>query len=138
MLPLHFHGGVGKKGRCFLSVVSVFSVTHSSLQKTNSPNESGCAVAAPGVSYSAPARSSTEPFAGSAPKIAGHVPRPLCSQRVLLAGGQYVGALCEPRHDSLQPSRGHCTHCCVYTTSTGGKVTPYDFTPRAAAHQGLR
>lgn len=62
--------GWGKKGHCFLPLVSVFRMTHSSLQKTNSPNESGCAVAAPGVSYSAPA-SSPKPFAGSAPKGAG-------------------------------------------------------------------
>lgn len=77
MLPLHFHGGRwGKKGHCFVSLVSVFSVTHSSLQKTNSPNESGRAVAAPSVSHSAPA-SSPEPFAGSVLKGLGSRTRPL-------------------------------------------------------------
>lgn len=89
--PFISTGGWGKKGHCFVSVVSVFSVTHSSPQKTNSPNESGCAVAAPGVSHSAPA-SSPEPFAGSVPKGLGSRTRPLipCSshhhpQLVLLA-----------------------------------------------------
>lgn len=73
-----FTRGWGKRGHCSPSAVSVSSVTHRSLWKANSPNERGCAVAAPCVSYSAPG-SSPKPSAGSVPRKwgAGHVPHPL-------------------------------------------------------------
>lgn len=59
-------------------------------------------------------------------------------QQILLAGRQYMGTLCKPCCNLLQPSRGHCTHCCVYTTSRGGKMALYDFYTQSGSVPGTQ
>lgn len=67
--------------------------------KANSPNESGCAVAAPCVSSSAPQQGQCQ---GNGEQDMSHIPA-APSRR-------------------LQWSWAHCTLCCVYTTSKGSEV----------------
>lgn len=138
MLPLHFHEGVG--GHCSLSAVSAFSVTHSSLQKTNSPNESSCAVAVPGVSYSAP-MSSPKPFAGSVLKGVGSRMSPpslaaptITPSRCSFTGGRFMGALCKP---CAEPQGLLHPLLCLHH-SKGSEMMLCGFTPRAVLCQGPR
>lgn len=131
--------GRGKKGHCFLPLVSVFRMTHRSLQKTNSPNESSCCTRCqllgsreqPQALCRVSTKRSGEQDTCPIPRSSHHRP-----QQILLAGEWYVRALRKPCRDWLQPSRGHCTHCCVYTTPRGGRRTLYGFTPRVVLCQG--
>lgn len=144
MLPLHFHeGGGGRKDTVF-SPQYQFSVWHTVHCKKQTALMRAVVQLLHPVSVTRLTRAAPSPSRGQCQRErgAGHVSHPLqlppSPPPDPPCWGTIHGSLCKPCCNSLQLSWGHCTHCCVYTTSRGGKMTLYDFTPRVAVGQGPR
>lgn len=146
MLPLHFHEGDGGRKDTVFSLRYRFSVWHTVHCKKQTALMRAVVQLLHPVSVTQLPQAVPSPLQGQCQREwgAGHVPHPLQlppsppvgPSRQGTVPGSSVQTL--PRLAAAEPGSLHPLLCLHRTTSRGGKVTSYDFTPREAARQRPR